>query len=126
MAMPDQPAFIGDRRARAAVQLLRRLTPPELQQVVALMPELRRLSAETDRRQSAADYWRRVLNEERGGYHPSLNDQFLIGLTYREYFALSETEQDDFWERMFAEEVWEIEDFEDVNVALLVKAAFAG
>jgi hypothetical protein len=52
-------------------------------------------------RESTLAYWRRVLREERGGYQPALDEEFLEGMTYRQYFALSETEQDALWDRVF-------------------------
>ena len=94
----------NDQRARAAVQLLRRLTRAELAQVVKLMPELNSLPAVTEVAESTKDYWRRVLREERGGYQPTLDDEFLEGLTYRDYFAMSEAEQNAFWNKLFAKE----------------------
>jgi hypothetical protein len=115
MTISEQPMPVSDRRARAAVRLLRRLTTTELAQVIALVPELRSLTVESPAHESTQDYWRRVLREERSGYQPALDDEFLAGLTYREYFALSETEQDAFWDRVFSAEVWEIEDFEEVD-----------
>ncbi len=84
MTVSEEQTSTSDRRIRAAVRLLRRLTTNELAQVIALMPELRSLTAEAPRRESTEDYWRRVLREERGGYHPSLDDEFLDGLTWSE------------------------------------------
>ena len=57
-----------------------------------------------------------MLHEERGGYQLTLDDKFLEGLTYREYFALPEAEQNTFWDKIFKEDAWEIEDFEEVDV----------
>jgi hypothetical protein len=39
-----------------------------------------------------------------GGKLPSLQDEFLEGLTYQAYFALPEASQDALWERIFAED----------------------
>jgi len=39
-----------------------------------------------------------------GGKPPSLQDEFLEGLTYQAYFALPEASQDALWERIFAED----------------------
>ena len=108
--------LIDEQRARAAVQLLRRLTRAELAQVVKLMPELRSLPAVTEEAEVTKDYWRRVLREERGGYQPTLDDEFLEGLTYRDYFAMSEAEQNAFWNRMFAEETRKDKEPEEIDV----------
>jgi len=115
-ATTERTVFASDWRAKAAVQLLRRLTTDELLQVVRLMPELQSLAAKPSVDKSTEDYWRRALREERGGYQPSLDDVFLEGVTYREYFALSEAEQDAFWDKLFSNETWRIGDFEEVNV----------
>ncbi len=66
--------------------------------------------------ESTPDYWRRVLREERGGYQPTLDGEFLERMTYRQYFALPETEQDALWDRVFGTAAWGIEDFEEVEV----------
>ncbi len=62
------------------------------------MPELQSFATAALEREPTDDYWRRILREERGGYQPSLDDPFLDGLTYRGYFALSDAEQNSFWE----------------------------
>ncbi|MBM4460172.1 MAG: hypothetical protein FJ011_20815 [Chloroflexi bacterium] len=87
-------------------QVLRRLTPVELNQLVRLTPELPRASsAETlEAEQEAIAYYRRAAMDLTGGKLPSLQDEFLEGLTYQAYFALPEASQDALWERIFAEE----------------------
>lgn len=115
MTVTRQSSPRYDQRARVAVRLLRQLNKDELAQVVTLMPELHSVAAATPR-ESTPDYWRRVLREERGGYQPTLDGDFLEGMTYRQYFALPETEQDALWDRVFGTAAWEIEDFEEVDV----------
>jgi hypothetical protein len=78
------------------------------------MPELRVSPPQTSP-ESTPQYWQRVLREERGDYHPSLNDEFLDGLTYNRYFALSAAEQDAFWDNIFLAHAWKIEDFEEID-----------
>ena len=87
-------------------QVIRRLTPEEMHQLVQLVPELERARAPeaVEEEQQAAAYFRHAAMELTGGTLPSLQDEFLEGLTYEEYFALSEAEQDALWERIFAEE----------------------
>jgi hypothetical protein len=46
----------------------------------------------------------------------SLDDEFIGGLTYSEYFALSEEEKA-LWDDVFADEAMEIEDFTELEVA---------
>lgn len=116
MAISNLSLRSSDRRAQAAVRLLRRLTRNELSQVLALMPELNALPTQTPLRETTPQYWRRVLLEEHGDYHPGQDDPFLDRLTYGNYFALSAAEQDMFWDRLFQNNAWEIEDFEEVGV----------
>ncbi|OIO93979.1 MAG: hypothetical protein AUK03_07435 [Anaerolineae bacterium CG2_30_64_16] len=87
-------------------QVLRRLTPVELNQLVRLVPELQRAgSAETlVAEQEAIAYFRGAAMVLTGGKLPSPQDEFLEGMTYRSYFALPEASQDALWERIFAEE----------------------
>ena len=87
-------------------QVLRRLTPVELNQLVRLVPELQRAgSAETlETEQEAIAYFRRAAIDLTGGKLPSVQDEFLEGMTYRSYFALPEASQDALWERILAEE----------------------
>lgn len=42
--------------------------------------------------------------EMSGEVTPSLQDEFLEGLTYEEYFALSDEEEKALWDRIFAED----------------------
>jgi hypothetical protein len=48
---------------------------------------------------------------------PSLDDEFIGGLTYKEYFALSEEEEKALWDKVFADEAMEVENFTEVEVA---------
>lgn len=48
---------------------------------------------------------------------PSLDDEFIGGLTYSEYFALSEEEEKALWDDVFADEAMEVEDFTELEVA---------
>ncbi|MBM4460174.1 MAG: hypothetical protein FJ011_20825 [Chloroflexi bacterium] len=78
----------------------------ELSQLVRLAPELQRASStETlEAEQEAIAYYRRAAVDLTGGKPPSLQDEFLEGLTYQAYFALPEASQDALWERIFAED----------------------
>lgn len=75
MAVPNLSPHAGSQRALAAVRLLRRFARDELSQVLTLMPELRALAAQDPLQKSALQYWQRVLHEERGDYHPGLDNE---------------------------------------------------
>ena len=93
-------------RVRRLSQVIRRLTPRELSQLVGLVPELERASSSDtlEAEREAVVYFRRVAMELTEGKLPSLQDEFISGLTYWSYFALPETEQDAMWAQIFAEE----------------------
>jgi len=107
---PTIPPYI-----RKLAQVIRRLTPEEMHQLVQLVPELERARAleAMEEEQQAVAYFRRAAMALTGGTLPSLRDEFLEGLTYEEYFTLSEAEQDALWERIFAEEETEPYDLEE-------------
>ncbi len=90
---------------RRLAQVLRRLTPDEMHQLVQLVPDLERAlsSEELQEERKARVYFRHAAMELTGGELPSLQDEFIEGLTYEEYFALTEVEQDALWDRIFAE-----------------------
>ena len=90
---------------RRLAQVLRRLTPKEMSQLVQLVPELERARSPEvlEEEREAMAYFRRAALELTGGKLPSRQDEFIEGLTYEAYFALPEGEQDALWERIFAE-----------------------
>jgi hypothetical protein len=91
---------------RRLAQVLRRLTPAEISQLVQLVPELERARSPwvIEEEREAIAYFRRAALEMTGGTLPSPQDEFIEGLTYEAYFALPEEKQDALWERIFAEE----------------------
>lgn len=94
---------------RQPAQVLRRLTPEEMSQLVQLVPELERApSAKVlEEEREAVAYFRQAAMELTGGRLPSLQDEFIEGLTYEAFFALPEIEQDALWAQIFAEEATE-------------------
>ena len=87
-------------------QILKRLTPQEMEQLVELVPELKRaeMPKALEEEMEAASRLRRLAMELTRGEMPSRRDEFIGGLTYEEFFSLSEEEQDAIWERIFGEE----------------------
>lgn len=100
---------------RRLAQILRRLTPEEMSQLVQLVPELERApSAKVlEEEREAVAYFRQAASELTGGRLPSLQDEFIAGLTYEAFFALPEIEQDTLWAQIFAEEATEPYDLEE-------------
>lgn len=100
---------------RRLAQVLRRLTPEEMGQLVQLVPELERARSPEvlEQEREAVAHFRRLAMELTGGTLPSPQDEFIEGLTYQEYFALPETRQDALWERIFAEEETGLYDLEE-------------
>ncbi len=91
---------------RRLAQVLRQLTPEEMSQLVQLVPEVKRARASEvlEEEREAAEYFRKAAMELTEGKLPSRQDEFIEGLTYEEYFALSEAEQEALWKQIFAEE----------------------
>ncbi len=81
--------------------VMRRLKPDELRQLVELIPELRPVPSDRAVReeQAAVAYFRQAASKL-----PSLEDEFIDGLSYADYFALSPSEQDALWDRIFAQD----------------------
>jgi hypothetical protein len=86
-----------------------------MSQLVQLVPELERARSPwvIEEEREATAYFRRAALEMTGGTLPSLQDEFIEGLTYEAYFALPEVEQDALWERIFAEEETGFYDLEE-------------
>ena len=81
--------------------VMRRLKPDELRQLVELVPELRPVLSERAVReqQTAVAYFRQAASRL-----SSLQDEFIDGLSYADYIALSPSEQDALWDRIFAQD----------------------
>ncbi len=91
---------------RRLAEVVRRLSPEEMRQLVALVPELERIhspQALEEERQAVA-YFRQAALELTGGKLPTLQDEFIEGLSYEEYFMLPGAEQAALWERIFVED----------------------
>jgi hypothetical protein len=93
-----------DVRVRKVADVVRRLSQEEMAQLIELVPELREIKPVSERREEAdaVEYFRQLALEMSGGVTPSLQDEFLEGLTYEEYFALSDEEEKALWDRIFA------------------------
>ncbi len=91
---------------RQLAEVVRRLSPEEMRQLVALVPELERVrsSQAIEEERQAAAYFREAALELIEGKLPTLQDEFIEGLSYEEYFKLPEAEQAALWERIFAED----------------------
>jgi len=103
-------------RVKKVAKVLQLFTPEELAQLVGLVPQLQEIEPIREMEDSAAEYFRRELLARRGGKPPASDEPFIGGLTYGEYLALSEEEEDVFWNKLFTEEAMEIDDFEEHDV----------
>jgi len=103
-------------RVKKVAKVLQLFTPEELAQLVNLVPQLREIEPIREMEESAAEYFRRELLARREGKPPASDEPFIGGLTYGEYLALSEEEEDAFWDKLFTEEAMEIDDFEEHDV----------
>jgi hypothetical protein len=107
------------RRVQQMANILQRFSRKELAQLIALVPDLEEVKpAGIPEGETATAYFHRLATEMRGGIAPSPHDQFIEGLTYEQYFALSEEEEEALWDRLFAAGEMDIKDFEEHESAL--------
>jgi hypothetical protein len=95
---------------------IRHLSLTELMQLAKLVPQLEQVKAVSADVEAAVEYFREELLRSQGSKPVSLDDPFIGGLTHRQFLALSEAEQDDFWDKLFAEGEIELEAVEEVDV----------
>jgi len=80
--------------------VVRRLKPDEMRQLVELVPELKQAKPERVAREERAAI---AYLRQAAGALPSLQDEFINGMSYEVYFALPAAQQDAIWDRIFAE-----------------------
>lgn len=102
-------------RVVVVARMLSNFSQRELAQLVTLVPGLRQVQPEAE--VTLEDHFRQLGLEQRGGRLASPDDLFIGGLTYGEYFALSEAEQDALWDQLFAEVALDMESMLEVDVA---------
>lgn len=101
-------------RVRQVARMLHFFSREELAQLVSLVPDLQTVKpAELP---LAIEHVRQAVLALRGGVPPSLDEEFIGGLTYKQYLALSEEEEDALWERIFAEGEIDLTDMEEHDV----------
>lgn len=103
-------------RVRKIAQVIRLFTPEERSQLLELVPELQNAEAEVALREPAVRYFTDELSALRDGRSLSLDAPFFGGLTYGAYLSLSEKEEQVFWDNVFAEDVMDIDDYEERHV----------
>jgi len=99
------PVQISEQVLKIA-NLVSRFTQDEMAQLLDLVPALQEVkpaSAQVEDDEIIA-YFRQLAMEMSGGAAPSPQDEFLFGLTYEEYFNLSEEEAAALWNEAYAEE----------------------
>lgn len=96
-------------------RMLSRFSRDELTQLVKLVPALREVQSTFD--EELVAYFRQLGQEQRGGQPANPDDPFIGGLTYAQYFALSETEQDAIWDQIFAEAALDMDSMAETDVA---------
>jgi hypothetical protein len=88
-------------RVPALAQLLSHLRANELLQLTELVPSLRVAPSKEDA--ELAEHVRQLAASQNIAPIASDDEPFIGGLTYAQYFALSEAEQDAFWEQLFTD-----------------------
>lgn len=113
--MPDMPTP----RVQQMAQQIQQLTPQEIGQLLKLAPALRRARptekpAYQMNQQAIRDYIQQEVTALGSEYRAMQDtDPFIGGLSVREYFALSDAEQERLWDE---QHVMEIDDFEERDV----------
>ncbi len=102
-------------RVQAVAQVMQRFTISELNQLVALVPALQDLQPVTD--DPLITYFRTLGQAQRKGQITKADDKFIEGLSYTQYFALSEAEQDAIWEQIFAESTIDMEAISEIELS---------
>lgn len=102
-------------RVVAVARMVSNFSRRELTQLMTLVPALRQVQPQAEAALEA--HFRQLGLEQRGGRLASPDDPFIGGLTYAEYFALSEAEQDALWDQLFAEVALDMESMPEVDVA---------
>ena len=100
-------------RVQKVAQAIRLFSPQERVQLFHLVPELRESQSTAVLRESALLYFHNELAERRNEEPFDPNDPFLGGLSYGEYLALSESDEESFWDNVFFEDVMDIHDYEE-------------
>lgn len=103
-------------RVQKVVEDIRHLSLTELRQLAELVPQLEQVKVVSADVEAAVDYFREELLSSQGAKPVSLDDPFIGGLTHRQFLALDEAEQDEFWDKLFAEGEVELDDVEEVDV----------
>ena len=99
------PVQVSERVLKVA-NLVSRFTQDEMAQLLDLVPvlqEVKPASAQVEDDETIT-HFRQLAMEMSGGAAPSPQDEFLFGLTYEEYFNLSEEEAAALWDKVYAEE----------------------
>ncbi len=82
-------------RVRKVAQVIRLFSDEEIEQLIDLAPKLEHAQRLPSVRESALSYFYSQL----ASTPFTDNDQFIGGLTYHDYLAMSATEEEAFWER---------------------------
>ncbi len=96
-------------------RLIREMSAEEKGYLVYLVPELREVEplkpSEPSLRPSEEflEQLRQEILEARGGVPPSDEDPFIGGLTVGEYLALSDEEQEELWDELYAQASTELD-----------------
>ena len=109
---------VYSQRVRKVAEVINLFTREEIVQLVSIVPRLREIQVipELSEDVSAVEHFRSELLARRGGKPPVHDETFIGGLTYEEYLALSEEEAAAVWDRLFAEEEMEADNFEEHDV----------
>ena len=107
---------VKPQRVEKVARVLQSFTVEELAQLVSLVPRIQKVNPAEKIGEPVTEYFRRELQIRRGGKPLAMDEPFIAGLTYREYLSLSKEAETIFWDELFAEEMMEIDNFEEYDV----------
>ncbi|MBI3915344.1 MAG: hypothetical protein HY327_14300 [Chloroflexi bacterium] len=102
-------------RGVAIAGIVRRFSPDEPAQLMQLGPNLQTVEPASAPELEAIAYYRDLAIKKRGGTPPRPDEEFVGGLTYAQYFALSGRDEEHFWQ-IFETGKMSIMDFQERDV----------
>ncbi|MBV7334745.1 hypothetical protein KFU94_42200 [Chloroflexi bacterium TSY] len=106
-------------RIIAVARIIESFTESELSQLLDLVPVLRQRATdaqENENQDEVVAYFRQLIQEQERTNPLSITNEFINGMPYDEYFALSEAEQDAIWEQIFADAEIDMETIPEIDV----------
>ena len=91
------------RHVQQVAELVRRLTPDEIQELLQLVPELQAASTIVEPQDELIEWVQQQMSRHSSETHPmQAEDNFLGDMTVADYFAQPEVERERIWANLYA------------------------